>query len=629
MNDGGRRGRARGRARSALLVGLAVALAALLLVAFFISRHERGSEAVTKHPAAAPVLPSSTATASVAPREARLIAMMRRMTVAEKVGQLLMASFYGRSAADDAPSAVRGNLALTGLANAGAMVSRYHLGGVVYMGTTDNLRQPRQIAALSNGLQRIASGTHAGIPLLVATDQEGGAVSRIPSPFTQFPGNMALGADGRESDAYAAAQATGSELRALGVNMVLAPVADVSVDPANPVIGVRSFGGAPGPVAGLTRAAVSGYQSAGIAATAKHFPGHGDTHVDSHFALPVLRRTVAGLQRVDLPPFRAAIGAGVDAVMIGHLAVPSLDSSGRPASLSHSITTEWLRDRLGFRGVVITDSLVMGGVLGASQSGRLPLRAFQAGADILLMPPELDSSYHFLVRAVRGGRISKKRLDASVLRILRLKDRLGILADPLVDGREARESVGLQAHRVLAADIARRSITLVDSRPGTLPLRRSDRVLVAGTNVQAVSQLARELRRDGASVIMLATPAPVGEWLVAEATRQARTCDAAIVATDDVRGVPSQYALVEAILARIERTTVVSLGDPQDIAYLPGIRTYVAAYNGTAPSLRAIADALTGRAPMTGRLPVAIVAPGSSRVLFARGTGIQTAAVTP
>jgi beta-N-acetylhexosaminidase len=630
MNDDGRSGGARVRARDVLFIGLAGALVTLLLMAFVSCSHAREGDAGASHPAAAVLQRPSPPAETPLPRDdARLKAMIRRMTAAEKVGQLFMVSFYGGSPGDQAPYAIKANVALTGLPTAAAMVSRYDLGGVIYMGSTGNVQRPRQVAELSNGLQRVATGSHPGIPLLVATDQEGGAVSRIPAPATQVPGNMALGADGREADAYAAAQATGSELRAMGVNMVLAPVADVNVDPKNAVIGVRSFGGDPELVASLTYAAVSGYRSAGIAATAKHFPGHGDTHVDSHVGLPVLSRTVRQLQRIDLPPFRAAIAAGVDAVMVGHLAAPSLDPSGKPASLSHDITTRWLRGRLGFKGVIITDALAMSGAMLTSSPEDVALRAFRAGADILLMPPQLGPAYSAVLRAVRDGRIAKKRIDASVLRILRLKQRLGVLADPLVARGALRSEVSLSSHRALAARIAARSITLVKSRPGTLPLRSGDRVLVTGDRVRAVALLAKELSGDGVKVRMLAARAPISHGLVAEAVGLARNCDAVVVATNDVRSAPSQRALVAAVSACRRRVAVVSLGDPQDIARLPGVGTYLAAYNDRAPSLKAIADALAGRVAITGLLPVVITAPGSSDVLYALGTGLQHAAVTP
>jgi beta-N-acetylhexosaminidase len=613
------------RVRGVLVVGLA----ALLLMTLASGCRGGPNSTGAPRPTAAALQPPSPALETPRPSEdARLKAMLRRMTVAEKVGQLFIVSFYGRSPSDQARYATAANAALTGLPTAAAMLSRYHPGGVIYFDTTGNVQGPRQLAALSNGLQRVATRGRSGIPLLVATDQEGGAVDRIPAPVTQFPGNMALGADGREGDAYAASRAAGSELRAIGINMVLAPVADVNVDPKNTVIGVRSFGGDPELVAGLTRAAVTGYQSAGIAATAKHFPGHGDTHVDSHVGLPVLSRTVRQLKRIDLPPFRAAIAAGVDAVMVGHLAAPSLDPSGRPASLSYAITTGWLRGKLGFRGVVITDALAMSGAMLSSSPENVALRAFRAGADILLMPPQLGPAYAGILRAVRDGRVSKTRLDASVLRILRLKQRLGVLADPLVARGELRTAVSLSSHRALASRIAARSITLVKLRPGSLPLRSEDRVLVTGDGVRVVDTLAKELRDDGVRVRTLVARLPISHGMVAEAGGLARNCDAVVVATNDVRTEPSQRALVAAVSA-CRRVAVVSLGDPQDIARLPGVGTYLAAYNDRAPSLRAIADALAGRVAITGRLPVAIMAPGSSDVLFALGIGVQHAAVTP
>ena len=255
-------------------------------------------------------------------------------------------------------------------------------------------------------------------------------MSRLAGVTTVFPGQMAAGATRDPALVRAQDQATGAAMRVLGVNLDYAPVADVNVDPANPVIGIRSFGAHPALVSAMTAAAVDGFHQAGEVTVAKHFPGHGDTDVDSHTGLPVIHHTLRQWWRIDAPPFRAAIRAGVDEIMIGHIKVPALDDSGLPASLSPAIVTGLLRDRLGYQGVVVTDSLQMAGVLQGHTPAQVAVQAVQAGCDQLLMPGDPAVASHALLRAVRHGRISPARLDASVARIVSLKLARGLASEP-------------------------------------------------------------------------------------------------------------------------------------------------------------------------------------------------------
>ena len=264
------------------------------------------------------------------------------------------------------------------------------------------MANPPQIAGLSNGLQRVATKSGARIPLMIATDQEHGVVTRVGPPATQLPGNMALGAGRSETDTYDAAQISGKELRAIGINQNFAPDADVNVNPQNPVIGVRSFGSDPSLVSSLVSASVAGYQDASVSATAKHFPGHGDTATDSHYGVPIINHTRAEWDSIDAPPFRAAIKRGIDSIMTAHIVVPSLDPSGTPATLSKPIITDVLRGELGYDGVVITDALTMQGVRDGFGDDRIPVLALKAGVDQLLMPApgKLDIAYHAVLDAV-------------------------------------------------------------------------------------------------------------------------------------------------------------------------------------------------------------------------------------
>ena len=567
---------------------------------------------------AAPKIPRPSASPSLALLAAQVRSRMSHMTVSEKVGQLFMVSFYGRSVHDPDAASVENNLRFSGAQNVGRMVTRYHLGGVIYMGNSGNLIDPRQIATLSNALQHLAAHQEHGAPLLIATDQEGGAVTRIGPPAAQFPGNMALGADGRTDDTYAAARAPGTELRAMGINMELAPVADVNVDARNPVIGVRSFGDDPQRVAALTRAAVEGYQSAGVAATAKHFPGHGDTDTDSHLGLPVVRQTLRTVERVDLPPFEAAIAAGTEAVMVGHLDVPSLDPSGRPASLSHAIITRWLRQKLGFKGVVITDALGMAGARVTFSAEQVPVQVIKAGGDMLLMPPDLSLAFHAVLGAVRSGQIPLSRLNASVSRILLLKARLGLLADPYMKVAKVNRVVGLPRDHALALRIAKRSITLVKLQPGILPLHEGERVLLVGSDPKALAVLGEAL-----VTLRVAVRRSWPGAGISTALSLARTSDVTIVATDDAWKDASQQALVDGLRDSGSTVIAVGLGDPYDIAYFPSVRTYLATYSALSPSMRALAAVLVGKSMPSGRLPVSIRLPGSGRLLYRAGSGLR------
>ncbi|WP_246264899.1 beta-N-acetylhexosaminidase [Acrocarpospora pleiomorpha] len=362
-------------------------------------------------PSAALSSPPITPTESEAP--SRISAAIQRMTVEEKVGQLFMPVLYGSRA--DATH--QENQARFGVGTPAQVIEKYHLGGMILFPGTGNIVDARQLAQLTAGL-RAAS---PDVPFLIGVDQENGLVSRLGDLVTKLPGAQTLGETGNPANARAAAKITGTELRALGISMDFAPVADVNVNPRNPVIGPRAYGSDPDLVADMVSAAVKGFHDSGIAATAKHFPGHGDTATDSHTALPVIRHTRAEWERLDAPPFRAAITSGVDAIMTAHILMPRLDPSGDPATLSKKILTGLLRNELGFKGVISTDALNMEGVRKKYGDSEVAVRAILAGADILLMPPDLPTAYEAILTAIKSGRITQTRLNQSVHRILKLK----------------------------------------------------------------------------------------------------------------------------------------------------------------------------------------------------------------
>ncbi|MDX3245648.1 glycoside hydrolase family 3 protein, partial [Streptomyces sp. ME18-1-4] len=409
-------------------------------------------------------------------------ALLAGMTLEEKVGQVFVSRVYGHSATAPDRADVDANRTELGVRTAAELLARYRLGGIIYFTWAHNTRDPRQLAELSNGIQRASLGQPRGLPVLISTDQEHGAVCRVGRPATLFPGAMAIGAGGSRADARTLGRLSGRELRAMGIRQDYSPVADVNVNPANPVIGVRSFGADPDAVAALVAAEIEGYRSAGVAATAKHFPGHGDTAVDSHTGFPVITHTRQVWQTLDAVPFRAAIAAGVDSLMTAHILVPSLDASGDPATLSRPIVTGLLREKLGYDGVVVTDALDMAGVRTKYGDDRVPVLALKAGVDQLLNPPELDVAFNAVLKAVKDGELTEQRLDESVLRILRLKARLGLFDEPYVDPAEVARTVGTRAHLTAADGIAERTTTLLANEGQMLPLscRTHPRVLVVG-----------------------------------------------------------------------------------------------------------------------------------------------------
>ncbi|MGC9664991.1 glycoside hydrolase family 3 protein [Planosporangium sp. 12N6] len=552
-------------------------------------------------------------------------ATARRMTLEEKVGQLFVTYAYGTAADTTDPDDVAANRELYGVDNAAQLIDRYRLGGIIYFAWSHNVNSPDQIAALSNGVQRAAARTRIPVPLLIGTDQEQGIVTRIGPPATQFPGNMALGADRRTADTRTAASITAAELHAMGVNQDYAPDADVNTNPANPVIGVRSFSSDPTLAATLTREAVTGYQRENVAATAKHFPGHGDTNVDSHTGIPVIGHTRQQWEQLDRPPFAAAVAAHVDAIMTAHIVVPALDPSGDPATLSQPIVTGILRKELGYDGVVITDSLGMAGVRQKYGDGRVPVLALKAGVDQLLMPPDLDLAYRSVLAAVRDGELTERRIDESVQRILRLKFRRGLVRNPYVDASRLPATVGTADHLATAQAITDRTTTLVRNDRATLPLpaQPGRKVLVTGWGVATTATLAADLGRRGQVTDTLTTGAAPTQAQIDAAVAASGTHDLTVVTTNGLRANPQQRRLVEALQATGVPLVVAAVAEPYDIAYVPTVPAYLATYSYTAIALESLTRVLFGEVAPAGRLPVTIpAADAAGTTLYPFGHGL-------
>ncbi|MGX4692115.1 glycoside hydrolase family 3 protein [Streptomyces sp. JNUCC 63] len=564
----------------------------------------------------------------------KLRALISRMTLEEKVGQLFVMRVYGHSATAPDQADIDANLKEIGVRTAAELIARYHVGGIIYFAWANNTRNPHQIADLSNGIQRASLTRPRGLPMLISTDQEHGIVCRVGKPAALFPGAMAIGAGGSAADAHTLGRVSGAELRAIGINQDYSPVADVNVNPANPVIGVRSLGADPDAVARLVAAEVKGYQSSKVAATAKHFPGHGDTVDDSHAKLPYIHHTREQWERLDAPPFRAAIAAGIDSIMTAHIVVPALDGSDDPATLSRPILTGILREELGYDGVVVTDSLGMEGVRTKYGDDRVPVLALEAGVDQLLNPPSLDVSWNAVLNAVREGELTEARLDESILRILRLKARLGLFDDPYVTRAGVDRTVGTRAHLAAADRVAERTTTLLVNEGRLLPLsRRShNKVLVVGADPASPSGttgpptgvLAAALTELGFSATALSTGTAPSAAAIDKAVAAARDADAVVVGTYNVTAGSSQRTLVERLVATGRPVIAVAVRNPYDVAQLPTVPAHLAAYSWTDVELRAAARVIAGQVKPRGKLPVPVQrADDPAKVLYPIGYGLS------
>ncbi|WP_410564746.1 glycoside hydrolase family 3 protein [Amycolatopsis sp. cmx-4-61] len=559
------------------------------------------------------------ATAASAPRvsadaqaEAAATQALRGLTLEQKVGQLFVTWVNGKTADEVNPK----NQSDFGVDTPAQVIEKYHLGGVIYFNnaTRDNFDDPVQVAKLSNGLQRAAVTSGAHIPLQIAADQEGGTVTRMGAPATEFPNAMAISAGRDTGRATQAATILGRELRAVGINQDFAPDSDVNSNPVNPVIGVRSFSGQPGLASDFVRAEVRGFQDSGfptktVAATAKHFPGHGAAPTDSHTGLPRIDSTEAQWRATDVPPFKAAIAAGVDSIMSAHIQFPSLDPSLEPATLSKPIITDRLRNELGYHGVVITDSLEMEGVRKLHTDAEIPVLALKAGVDQLLMPVHLDVAINSVLAAVKSGDIPMRRIDQSVLRVLTLKFKRGILFSPFVDPGKVMQTVGIPSSLATAQDIADRGITAISNDAGLLPLKQKPATtLVTGWGVSTTATLAQKLTAHGTAATAYQTGQTPTDAQIAQAVAQAQSADLVVVLTNNIATYPLQTKLLDALQATGKPVVAVAAQIPYDAGYPSAVRTWLATYGYIGPTLEALAKVILGETKPVGKLPVDIPA---------------------
>jgi beta-N-acetylhexosaminidase len=538
----------------------------------------------------------------------------QRMSLDEKVGQLFVTYAYGRTADTMHPR----NKQEFGVDTPAQVVQRYHVGGLIHFSWTDSLYDPKQIAELSNGVQRAAVSSGAGIPLLISTDQEQGAVTRIGEPVTQLPGSMALGSGRNVRDGERAAAISGQELRAMGFNVNFAPSGDVNVNPANPVIGVRSFSSDPDLTAHFTAAQVRGYQDSApanktVSAVTKHFPGHGDTNQDSHTSLPVVEHDREQWERLDAPPFREAIAAGTDSVMTAHIVVPKLDGTGEPSTLSPKVLTGMLRGELGYRGVITTDSLQMQGVRTKHPDAEIPVLALQAGADQLLMPQNLRAAIDGVLNAVHSGRLTEQRIDQSVQRILEMKVRRAVIGNPFVDVSQVDRVVGTPEHRRAAQEITDPTVNALRNDAELLPLRRkTGRVLVTGWGDSTTATLASRIGQRGPQATALPTGSAPTPDQITKAVAEAKRNDVTVVLTNAAwnnENAP-QRDLVRALQKSGAKVVAVAVRDPYDAAYVDEVPTWLATYSSKPVAMESLTKALFGELSPTGKLPVPVPDPG-------------------
>ena len=610
---------------------LATALTSATLVAAACARNPApepqpaGAAVASMPPRPAPVpLPAPSARpydprTPLTPAQTRWIdSTLASLPLRERIGQMVMVWVLGdyTSNGDSSFAEVR------------RWIERDHIGGV-----SMSLGTPIEVAAKINSMQRISR-----VPLIASADLEPGLGRLEGGVFTHylleagsatvFPSAMAIAATGRDQDAYDAAKVIATEARGVGIQINFAPTVDVNNNPSNPVINTRSFGEDPARVGRLSALFVRGTQDGGAVSTAKHFPGHGDTDVDSHVGLPVVGANWSRLNTVELVPFRAAIEAGAGMVMTAHIALPAVEGdSTTPATLAPRIITGVLRDTLRFRGVAITDAMTMEGVgkgYGVEESSVLSVKA---GADIILKPSDPTKAIDAVLAAVERGEISRARIDSAARRVLELKARTGVAFQPIVDLDALREVVGSPAHRATAADIAKRAVTLLRDNGSLLPAAGS-RVAVVQympeTELRAGKIFSADLRaglpRAQVFKISPATSATDLDSIARQVAGSDRVVVAAYVRRIEGEGrpaVPPHVARWIDSLAGREKVIAVALGNPYLVRQFPTVSTYLVTYGVGDALERAAAAVVLGRAPATGTSPVSL--PG----FFKRGDGIR------
>jgi len=536
------------------------------------------------------------------------------MSVEEKVGQLFVADLVAVYSHQESP--IR--------KYASRLIQRYHVGGFVLAGGTVS-----DIALMTNSLQK-----ESKIPLLINADLEGGLGFGCPWRYdrgrgpelplsisgggTSFTSMMAVGATQNPRYAYEVGRITAREARAVGIHWTNSPVSDVNTNPDNPIINTRSFGEDPAQVAKFVEAYVRGLQEGHVLATLKHFPGHGDTEEDTHMQLPLLKFDLQRLISTELVPFKAGIDAGAKAVMTAHIALPKIDPGSRPSTLSPPVVTGILREKLGFQGLVITDGMTMQGITNHYPTNEAAVLAIEAGVDCILVPDDFEKSFDGVFSAVKSGRITSQRLDASVRRILDAKSWVGIDRERFVDVANVTNLVGSPEADSIAASTFDDAVTLLRNKGDLIPLLRPSRVRIVTLTDVYNSQVGQELQR----IFKVHHPLTSLEHLyngsghdeIQDVTNNLQRADAVVLAVSLSIGAwkgklglsPHLIDFLQRISKLQKPVITVAFGDPYVISKLPDTDVVMTPYAGGERAERSVAAALLGEIDIKGKLPVTI-----------------------
>ena len=507
---------------------------------------------------------------------------LETMTLEQKIAQMFMVSFFGTRLAESELNFLR----------------EVQPGAVALFGR--NAKSPIQVTQLTNAMQEV-SVSAGGLPLLIAVDQEGGLIQHLQHGFTRFPAPMLWTATGDEDLAFAVGAAMAGELRAVGVNMNLAPVADLQTYLHNPIIKRRSFGNLPEQVVPILTQFVRGLQENGVVATVKHFPGHGDTSADSHLQLPVVEHDLDRLFALELQPFMAAFDAGVEVAMVAHIWFSALDAAPVPAALSPQVVQNLLRIELGYEGIIMTDALDMDAVDTAYSPSEAAIRAIQAGNDLIAIGAHVGTDriravIDDVVAAVEAGRVAESGIDASVARIVAVKDKYGVLDWTPIEPRSVESKLQLAANDALVTRLFETGVTTLDP-DGLLPL--DDKVLIIYPGTRA--RIRKQCDSDSVSIEFLAVSESPSDDQIAEARRAAAEAEQVVLFSVNRVHDPRQRSLVRALPS--EKTVLVALWDPTDIFVLPPVGAYVLGYSPMLQATAIICDVLLGKRAATGSMP--------------------------
>jgi beta-N-acetylhexosaminidase len=564
---------------------------------------------------------------------------LHKLTPEEKIGQLFMVWVRAQFLNNDSDTC----------AQLRSVIDKYHVGSFAMTVPVDGnfliKSEPYEAAMLLNSLQKDSK-----LPLLFAADFERGLTMRLNGP-TMFPHAMAFGATGKTEYAEQFGLITAQESRAIGIHWNFFPVADVNSNPVNPVINTRSFGEDPQQVGEMVTAYIKGAHQGGMLATAKHFPGHGDTATDSHLGVARVNGDIAHLKSIELPPFQKAIDSGVDSVMVAHVSVPALEPDpNRVATTSTLVVTDLLKKQMNFHGIVTTDALDMAGLtrLYAADIGRAAVEAFKAGNDLLLIPADLDASYQAMLKAVQSGEISQARLDESVLKILKTKASLGLDKARLVDIAAISQQVGKPQNVSTGQQIADDAVTLVRDNAKVLPLKAAGTkkgglpymsteethnhlvVVVFSEDVRSETgrMLARQVRDRVPDANILYVDSRIADAMsdqVLKAANEAETVVAAVYVSPAPGSTKNTVAVADSTGVLLGKLTehgaakmaVVAMGSPYLVSDFPGFQTYLCTFSNATISEISAVKALFGEIPIRGHLPVGI--PNIAQ----RGAGIE------